>query len=350
MLSQFYQELSEKLNKDGYEVTNFYLKHKKEVFIQNGVTIYGEKRGGLVANYRAIYKIIKQVKPDVVISNFSYINPAILFGKLLGVSNNIAWFHTAFGHTQPNLFKIWNKSLYLRMADLVFTNSVQLEQEMHEVYRVSKSKTRRVPFWTNITQHASKTNNLQIQKDPLIINIGCPGRLLENKNHALVIKAVYRLKKLTSQTIKLYIAGGGNYKPQLEALVRDLDLEDSVVFLGLLNVNDMVTFYKAMDVVALPSFHEAFGLVFIEAIALGTPVLVSETFGALSFIDPKKFPMENYCFNPEALDDLINKLNPYITGKGLERNYFKTIYNKTYNKGVIYNQIKRGIEHNKVSF
>lgn len=340
LLSEFFQELSEKLYGDGFEVVNFYFKHQKASFNQNGVRIYGEKRRSLPSNYRAIYNIIKQTKPDVVISNFSYINPAILFGKLLGVSHNIAWFHTAFGHTQPNRFKVWNKSLFLRLADMVFTNSVQLEQEMHEVYKVAKTKTRRVPFWTNIAQYASQTIDLQLVKNPSVIAMGCPGRLLENKNHALVIKALHDLKQTTKQDVKLYIAGGGRYQPQLEALVSVLDLDNAVVFLGVLNVNEMTAFYKAMDVVVLPSFHEAFGLVFIEAIALGTPVLVSESFGALSFIDTQKFPLEDFCFSPDDQQDLVNKLAPYIVQEGLASDYFKSMYAKTFEKDVIYNQIR----------
>lgn len=343
LLSEFFQELSEKLNGDDFDVTNFFLKHEKSYFKRNNVAVFGEKRRSLLSNYIAIYKIIKQTKPDIVISNFSYINPAILFGKLLGVSQNIAWFHTAFGHTKPNRFKIWNKSLYLRMADLVFTNSVQLEQEMHEVYRVNKAKTRRVPFWTNITGYASQATDLQIVKEPSVINIGCPGRLLENKNHALVIKALYHIKQSTAKTIKLYIAGEGSYKHQLEDLIADLDLKNVVVFLGVLNVNDMATYYAAMDVVVLPSFHEAFGLVFIEATALGTPVIVSKSFGALDFIDGQKFPLKDFCFNPKVIQELIDKLEPYINHQGLKSDYFKAMYQETFEKDVIYNQIKSAI-------
>jgi glycosyltransferase involved in cell wall biosynthesis len=339
-LSEFFQELSEKLHKDGFEVSNFYLKHKKESFNKNGVSIYGENRGNLLSNYKAIYAIIKSTKPHVVISNFSYINPAILFGKLLGVSLNIAWFHTAFGHTQPNLFKIWNKSFYLRMADLVFTNSKILEREMHKVYKVSKDKTRRVPFWTNIANYSAENSDLNIKKEASVINIGCPGRLLENKNHKVVIKALYRLKQSTHQTINLYIVGGGTYKPQLEAVVADLDLQKEVIFLGVLSIYEMASFYQAMDIVVLPSFHEAFGLVFIEAIALGTPVLVSQTFGALSFIDNQKFPLEDFCFNSGDVQELIDKLIPYMKKQGLTRDFFKRLYDTTFKKQLIYNQIK----------
>ena len=347
LLSEFFQELSERLCSDGYEVVNFYLKHKKDYFVQNGVEIYGEKRGGFIHNYKAIYHIIKKTKPNVVISNFSYINPAILFGKLLGVKHNVAWFHTAYGHTKPSWLKVKNKSVYLNMADLVLANSASLQKEMHTIYRVPKEKTRRVPFWTHIENYCSNTNPIQVAKSESVINIGCPGRLLADKNHALVIEAVHQLKHRQEKPIRLYLAGSGTYRNELETLVKDLKLEQEVIFLGLLNVHEMAAFYEAMDVVVLPSFHEAFGLVFIEAIALGTPVLVSKAFGALDFINSQKFPLEDFSFNPQALPELINKLVPYINRKGLTADYFRTMYTETFEKEVIYKQIKAVILNQK---
>lgn len=340
LFSSFFQELSEKLCKDGFQVFNFSLKRENNFFEQNGVGIYFEKHRGLVSNYLATYKIIKRIRPDVVISNFSYINPAILFGRLLGVKRNIAWFHTAFGHTKPNILKVWNKSIYLNMADVVLTNSKSLQNEMHEVYRVAKEKTRRIPFWTNIEDYAIEVNSLPISIHSDSINIGSPGRLLTNKNHKVVIEAVYQLKQMSNRDIRLYIAGDGTNKIQLEVLVTNLDLKNEVVFLGVLNANEMALFYKAMDVIVLPSFHEAFGLVFIEAIALGTPVIVSNTFGALSFIDNQKFPLDNFCFNPEAIQELIDKLEPYILNQGFSKTYFKHMYDESFEKEAIYEQIK----------
>lgn len=340
MLSEFFQELSEKLYQDGFEVDNFYLKNQKRNFQQSGVEIYGEARRGFLHNYLAIYRRIKQSRPDVVISNFSYINPAILFGKLLGVKRNIAWFHTAYGHTKPNRLKVWNKTLYLNLADVVLANSKMLQDEMHSVYKVPPEKTARIPFWTNIINYNSKERSLAIAKNESTITIGCPGRLLPDKNQRLVIEALHHLKHHYPHPIRLYVAGDGPYRNTLEALVQELDLQQEVVFLGLLDVPEMRCFYNAMDVVVLPSFHEAFGLVFIEAIALGTPVVVSETFGAMDFIDPEKFQVANFSFNPHKLLELIDKLETYMNNQGLKGEYFKTLYNHTFDKDVIYNQIK----------
>ena len=340
MLSSFFQELSEKLHRDGFEVVNFYLKHKSEYFNHQGVHIQGEKNGNYFQNYYHICKIIQQTKPSAVISNFSYVNPALLFGKLLGIKHNIVWFHTVYGHGKPNKQKLLIKRLFLKMADSVIANSSLLQNEIHEIYKVKKEQVHSIPFWTNISNYRSDSNHMGIQKTDAIINLGCPGRLVADKNHALVIKALSQLKKEYTATIRLYIAGDGHYKRELQELVNSLQLESDVVFLGLLTAKEMLDFYDAMNVVVLPSFHEAFGLVFIEAIALGTPVLVSNAFGALGFINNEKFPLDDISFNPHALQELIDKLEPYIRNEGLDSDYFRTIYNVTFEKEIIYDKIK----------
>ncbi len=340
LLSNFFQELSKKLSCDGFEVSNFYLKHKKETFIQNEVQFFGEKRGNHFHNYYSIFKIIHKTKPDIIISNFSYVNPALLFGKLLGVKRNIAWFHTVYGHGKPNKQKVLTKRLFLSMADFVIVNSPLLQKEMDIIYKIPKQLTYAIPFWTNILNYRSDKQPLKIQENETITKIGCPGRLVADKNHASVIHAFYELKLKHQNPIRLYIAGGGPYQKDLEQLVHELKLTKDISFLGILNVQEMTTFYDTMDVLVLPSFHEAFGLVFIETIALGRPVLVSNSFGALDFIDKTKFPLEEFTFNPHNIPELIDKLEPYIERTGCDSNYFRAIYEDTFEKTVIYEQVK----------
>ncbi|MGC1472567.1 MAG: glycosyltransferase family 4 protein [Psychroserpens sp.] len=339
-MSKFYQEVSERLQIDGNEVFNFYLKHRQADFVQNGVRIYGEKRKGAFNNVKAIYNVIRLTKPDLIISNFSYINPAILCGKLLGVKRNIAWFHSAYGFTKPSRFKVLNKRLYLKMADLVIANSPQLQNELHKIYGVRKQKTTAIPFWTNIKQYEAEDLPTLNYENEKIFKIGCPGRLEFEKNQHTVIKSISTLSLESDKSIKLYIAGKGSYRQELENLVSRLKLKNHVVFLDALSVNEMISFYKEMDLIVLPSFHEAFGLVFIEALALGKPVLVSSKFGALDFIDPTRFDITNFSFNPHVKADLTQKINHVINYGSLDAVYYKRLYQETFDKEVIYQKIK----------
>ena len=342
-LSSFFEELSLKLLKEGHEVTNFYLKHRKEHFKKDDLNIYGEKRKNFLSNYYNIFKIIRKTKPNVIISNFSYVNPALLFGYLLNVDRNICWFHTVYGHSKPNWLKVFNKKLHLKLADAIIANSKILKGELNTIYGYNEEKIYAIPFWTNISNYETEAINLPIKNDNDCLYIGCPGRLVKDKNHSIVIDAVSELKKTTDKKIKLFIAGSGSYENSLKAHVESIGINNDVQFLGLLSTAEMFSFYKHMDVVVLPSLNEAFGLVFIEAISLGTPVIVSSQFGSLAFIDNNEYDIKRFTFNPKSKADLIHKLEPYLKTAQFESSYFKDLYAKTFEKSTIFKKIEKVI-------
>lgn len=78
----------------------------------------------------------------------------------------------------------------------------------------------------------------------------------------------------------LLIAGEGDARPQLESLVSQLGLEAYVRFLGTVTDEDLVACYRAADVSVVPSVAlEGFGLVVLEALACGTPVIGTDAGG-----------------------------------------------------------------------
>ena len=104
------------------------------------------------------------------------------------------------------------------------------------------------------------------------LNIGIAGRHISFKGFSLMLYTVSELKK-RKVPCKLFIAGVGNTTDDLMRLVTKLNLEDDVKFLGL--VEDMKEFYSQIDLFICPSIREPFGLVNIEAMAHGCPVIVA---------------------------------------------------------------------------
>ncbi|MEO5991471.1 MAG: glycosyltransferase family 4 protein, partial [Ferruginibacter sp.] len=278
LLSSFFQELSEKLHRDGFDVVNFYLKHKSECFNQQGVHIQGEKRGNYFQNYFYIYKIIKQTKPDVVISNFSYVNPSLLFGKLLGVKHNIVWFHTLKSQMNFKASSIYIKSKFMNLASTIITNSKELKWEVINAYQQNHEKVHNIPFTTSIAFSGIK--EIKLNKLRGKIYIGCPGRLHPDKNQSLIIDVLSELKDKNM----ILVLAGSNQSNFLELHKPYHTLKNQVVYLGNLSREEMLDFYHKMDVIILPSLNEAFGLVLIEALASGCQTLVSSRFGALDYI------------------------------------------------------------------
>ena len=70
---------------------------------------------------------------------------------------------------------------------------------------------------------------------------------------------------------------------RLQELRRELQIEDMVTFLGRRAQDTLPYYYSAAEVVVVPSHYESFGLVALEAMACGTPVVASET-GGLAFL------------------------------------------------------------------
>jgi D-inositol-3-phosphate glycosyltransferase len=70
---------------------------------------------------------------------------------------------------------------------------------------------------------------------------------------------------------------------RLQALCRELDMDETVVFLGIRAQDTLPYYYSAAEVVVMPSHYESFGMVALEAMACGTPVIASQV-GGLAFL------------------------------------------------------------------
>lgn len=86
----------------------------------------------------------------------------------------------------------------------------------------------------------------------------------------------------------LVIIGGDEYsRDEVERLInlsRELNISGSVVFRGMVKHQELPCYYNAADVCVIPSYYETFGLVGLESIACGTPVVATDVGGASSFV------------------------------------------------------------------
>lgn len=96
------------------------------------------------------------------------------------------------------------------------------------------------------------------------------GRLLPIKGFQDLIRAVNLLK---DKNIKLLIAGEGGYRQTLEQLSKDLEITNQVIFLGKIPKDKVKNFYSLANITVVPSLYEAFGLVILEAMACGSPLV-----------------------------------------------------------------------------
>jgi D-inositol-3-phosphate glycosyltransferase len=89
---------------------------------------------------------------------------------------------------------------------------------------------------------------------------------------------------------RLVVVGGHDEcEPEVERLrdlSRDLNIQDNVVFVGTVRQEDLPLYYSAADVCVVPSYYESFGLVALESLACGTPVVATRVGGMESVVLP----------------------------------------------------------------
>ena len=115
------------------------------------------------------------------------------------------------------------------------------------------------------------------------------GRFDHRKGIETLVRAVRNSKFFNSPNLKLIVAGGsrpgqsdGRERERVEKIVDELGMRHITFFPGRVSQEDLPLYYAAADVCVVPSHYEPFGLVAIEAMASGTPVVASDV-GGLQF-------------------------------------------------------------------
>jgi len=108
----------------------------------------------------------------------------------------------------------------------------------------------------------------------------CVGALIPRKGQELLVRALVDLPDVT-----LLLAGQGQYRHTLEKLALDLGVERRIGFLGAVPHHKLPRIYAAADVMALPSASEGLANAWVEALACGTPIVISDVGGARELLD-----------------------------------------------------------------
>jgi glycosyltransferase involved in cell wall biosynthesis len=138
------------------------------------------------------------------------------------------------------------------------------------------------------------------------------GRLEYEKGVQTVLHALEHVRDVVGDVI-FYVAGVGTYSDELRRMVDELGLDDHVRFTGFLEDHDLRLHYAAADVAVAPSIYEPFGLVAVEAMACGTPVVVGDTGGLREIVEGG----HGLRFEPQDVDELAERLIAVLTDTDL---------------------------------
>ena len=215
------------------------------------------------------------------------------------------------GELNGSIFRLLKKRC-LKKACAVTVVSKHLQDILKEKY--GATDTHIIPMGCNTSYFspANRIKNYFGQGDKKVVLF--VGRLAEKKGTAYLIRAMQSVDAL------LVIAGSGPLEASCKALVKELHLEDKVRFLGPKPHTQLRAVYASADVFAAPSVTtksgdvEGFGLVILEAMASGLPVVASRSGGITDIIRDG----ENGLLAGERnVDELAAQLRAVLTSPAL---------------------------------
>lgn len=217
----------------------------------------------------------------------------------------------------------------LKEADHVIAVGDELYDTIVKEFHVKESKVSIINMGVNLSvfkplekDEARKACRIGPNVTPLLF----VGNVIEQKGLTELVRAFSELKKIKPE-VELFILGSQNdqgYKNKLDELISSFSLDESIHFLGTKNQLEVATWMAAAEVFVLPSHIEGFGLVAVEAMACGTPVvgtrvgglkyLLAENHGVLA--EPKNAE-SLHCALVEVLSS--NELRTLLINNGLTK-------------------------------
>jgi glycosyltransferase involved in cell wall biosynthesis len=257
------------------------------------IRCFSPSSGGFAAKLRgarqAIADEITQHKPDLLASHFAlFMAPAV---DLLKKQPHVVHFHGPWsaesaeegaGKISAGLKHFVEGSVY-RRGDRVIVLSQAFAKVAERDYGVQPGRIRIVPGAVDLERFGTAVSKADARAE-----LGWPAdrrtlvtvrRLVNRMGLGNLIDAMKQVVAREPDVV-LYIAGKGRLKAQLEAQVAALGLQENVKLLGFVSDAQLPLIYRAADLNVVPTLSlEGFGLVAAEALAAGTPSLVTPVGG-----------------------------------------------------------------------
>ena len=259
-----------------------------------------------------------------------------LFTAFGDSKRKIHWLHYEYKKTNPNgkYDKLFKRILptfdkIVAVSDNVkkcFNDIYHLDDKVIVIYNVVNGE--------KIIELSKEESNVLLNSNEL--NLVSVGRLHEMKGYDRLIDTIYKLKgDGIFDNVKLRIYGDGPLFETLNQKISDLELTHDIFLMG--SVMNPYKYIKNSDLFILSSIYEPFGLVIVESLTLGVPVLATLNSATDKLIsnDYNGLIVEN------SLDGLYSGLKKIIENKEILKKYKNNLTNYFYDNNEQLNKIKQ---------
>ncbi len=222
----------------------------------------------------------------------------------------------------PLRLKNWFSHLPLFKSDIV---GALTQWEMQEIkkFGVTEGRIRHMPIGVDLDIFNKKKGNFREKyeiEEEMILFVGQP---IPRKGPEYLVQAMKQVIKKFPNVKCVFV--GYKKNNEIENLCHKLGLDKNIEFIGFLDEQEKIDAYKSADVFVLPTLYEGFGIVFIEAMASGCPIITTNVAGIPEIVENNKNGLLVEPKNPDKLANAIIKIlsNKTMRNKFISNNYKK---------------------------
>ncbi|GAB4348830.1 MAG: hypothetical protein OHK0047_42920 [Leptolyngbyaceae cyanobacterium] len=265
---------------------------------------------GFINASPAIAGELLRYKPDVIFtSGFCIWTIFALLLKLLGGWRVVVVYDGSSPGVDYRDSKIrtFLRHLLSRWADGFITNSQPGKDYLTQYLGVKQSQIFVRPYQVPdvaalLQQEASAPINLDAVQRPVFL---FTGQVISRKGLDRLLVACKQLRDRGYHHYTLLVAGEGAQREELQAFCNTHGLEDNVQWLGWVNYGQLGAYFRCADVFILPALEDVWGMVILEAMAFGKPILCSKWAGAAELIAEGE---NGFVFDPYQADAIAEVL------------------------------------------
>lgn len=258
---------------------------------------------------------IRSINPDIIHVQSIPLSVPAFFMRIISNKNYIVWVQGSDIYTPTVFLKLFSAAL-LKKASTIIALTEGMKAEIDKKYKMNSvvipNGIELYKFKTELTGLSKlQTGSYSSDTDQNIIFVGT---LRQIKGVRYLIEAM-SIMRLNNPHVELMIVGDGEEKEYLQKLTYDLNLNNCVSFVGKVPNDDIPKYMKEADLFVLPSLSESFGIVNIEAMASGLPI-VSTNVGGLP--DLIKDGINGFLVNPRDPAAIAEKSLLILNDKNLK--------------------------------